>query len=182
VRRKDLTPYTEPFQPKHLKLWQHPPYYIGKTWYEYYPVIGQHRDSKRLDRSNFAVAQEILQDVAKAYPEWKNESPMLVNPYESHWAVGHTEWIGVHKDAPVEVLKTAEWLLGKLEDYPILDETRYSDLEWKETSEYWESCSLSTRLEYLKEDSIPCFAARHDLSTIMHEYESDMLWESLTAE
>ena len=113
--------------PKHLKLWKRPECYIGAEWSEYYVVIGRHRDSALLDSHNFDVIQERLEAIEKKYSEWDNpptdyDIAMLVNPNENHWAVGWIEWIGIHKDAPPELIEAADSLLAKLEDYPILNE------------------------------------------------------------
>lgn len=173
------------YTPKHLKLWKHPECYLGATWYDYYVVLGQHRDSDRVTRSNFAVAKAELEAIEDKYPEWNkadDEGRMLVNPYEGHWAVGHVEWLGIHKDSPEELIEAADNILDRIENYPILDESHYSDLEWNEANDYWESESVSSRIQWLKNAGIPCFAARHGLSTIMHEYDNkaDRLWERLT--
>lgn len=174
---------------KHLKLWTRPDSYIGASWPDYYVVIGQHRDSDRVARSNFIVAKQRLEAIAAKYPDYKltsedvdNDVEMLINPYESHWAVGHVEWIGIHQNAPSELLDAAEDMLASIADYPLLDDSHHSELEWTEATEYWERASISERLDWIQrcEPGMPCFAARHDLSTIMHEYSADHLWEAVT--
>ena len=178
------------YTPRYLKLWKHPECYFGATWEEYYVVLRQHRDSDRVTRSNFRVALTQLRAIECQYPNWDNptdhDTAMLVNPYESHWAVGHVEWIGVHKDSPEELLRAADTLARRLEEYPILDEMDCSELEYSEVNEYWDSLSVSTRLsDYIQPANLPCFAARHDLSTILNDYcadSADSLWESLARE
>lgn len=175
------------YQPKYLKMWRHPNSYMGATWENYYVVLGQHRDSDRITRSNFVVAHEeldrIFDSLATTLPDLPNDESYIINPYESHWAVGHVEWIGLHKDSPAELLECADNLLKRIDSYPILDEHHESDLEWTEVSEYWASLSIRARLQdYIEPAGLSCFAARHDIGTIMHNYDADRLWESLTSE
>lgn len=167
---------------EHLKLWTRPDCYIGAEWPEYYVVIGQHRDSDRVTRSNFRVAKKQLEAIEAKYPEWINptdgDTAMLVNPYESHWAVGHVEWLGVHKDSPQELLDAAGEIVCSIADYPILDESDWSELEYEETVTYWENMSIRERLYYTDKAGLSCFAVRHNIG----EIQSDRLWEYVSAE
>jgi len=61
-----------------LKKWTHPEYYLGETYYDYYVVLSQHRDSDNLDKSNFASAVKML----------GGESDTVLIVRASHWAVG----------------------------------------------------------------------------------------------
>lgn len=172
-------------EPKFLKLWTLPDCYMGEKWYDYYVVLGQHRDSDSLSRSNFTCAHKILKDIVNAHPDWDwpNDAPLLVNPYESHWAVGHIEWLGIHKHAPQELIDAADKILADIDDYPCLNETHWSDLQFNEANDYWDSLPIQCRLkDFIQPAGIRCFAARHDLGTIMHEYDSraDHIYESLT--
>jgi|SRR5208283_5339985 len=165
------------YTPKHLKLWQHPDSYMGATWYEYYVVVGQHRDSDVVTRSNFRVAKAELEAIEAKYPEWDNptdhDTAMLVNPYESHWAVGHVEWLGVHKDSPPELIMAADDLLAQIERYPALSGEDWTELEYTETMEYWDSLSLSSKVDYCRDCDVSIFAARRNSGL------PDRLWESL---
>jgi len=167
------------YTPKHLHLWEHPDSYCGASWPEYYVVIGQHRDSDCLTRSNFRIAKTRLEAIEAKYPEWDNptdhDTAMLVNPYESHWAVGHVEWLGVHKDSPEELIMAADGILASIADYPALDESDWSDLEYSEAMEYWDSLSLSCKVDYCRDCDVSIFAARRNSDL------PDRLWESLTS-
>ena len=184
---------------KHLKLWTRPSSYAGATWPDYYVVTGQHRDSDRITRSNFTVIKERLEAIeSKLTVEEKSPEcgdchgkghrdgtrceecagdgtvPILVNPYESHWAVGHVEWIGLHKDSPAVLLDAAEEMLQSIEDYPLLDESHWSELEYTEAMDYWDSLTLSLKVDYCRDCAVSIFAAcrSHNLP--------DRLYESLT--
>lgn len=135
----------------HLKLWKHPDCYLGATWPDYFVVTGQHRDSDKLTKSNFAVIKARLEEIeatltteqrspvccvcsGKGCEDCSNDGtvPCFVNPYESHWAVGHVEWLGLHKDSPAVLLESAETMLESIAQYPILDESHFSNLEYSE--------------------------------------------------
>lgn len=184
---------------KHLKLWTRPENYAGSQWPDYYVVIGQHRDSDKITRSNFAVVKTHLETIEKTLTieqrspkcsdchgkgHWDGTRceecagdgtvPVLVNPYEGHWAVGHIEWLGLHKDSPEELLDAAEEMLASIEDYPILNEPHYSELEYTEAMDYWNSLSLSSKVDYCRDCDVSIFAARRSYDL------PDRLWESLT--
>jgi hypothetical protein len=167
------------YEPKYLKLWKHPDCYLGATWPEYYVVIGQHRDSDSLTRSNFRIAKAELEAIEAKYPEWDNptdhDTAMLVNPYEGHWAVGHIEWLGIHKDSPEELIIAADSILARIESYPALSEDDWSNLEYEEAMTFWESMSLASKVDYCRDCNVSIFAARRNSDL------PDSLWESLTS-
>jgi hypothetical protein len=189
-------------EPKHLKLWKHPDNYLGATWYDYYVVLGQHRDSDVITRSNFRVAKAELEAIEDKFPEWnkaededkfpewnkaededkfpewnkaEDEGRMLVNPCESHWAVGHVEWLGVHKDAPAELIAAADNILARIESYPALSDDDWSELEYTEAMEYWDSMSLSLKVNFCRDCGVSIFAARRSSDL------ADRLYEALTS-
>lgn len=146
-----------------MKLWTRPNSYIGAEWQEYLVFLGQHRDSDSLTRSNFQVALERLGE----------ESDTVLVVSENHWAVGWVEWIAIHKDDS-KAIELATEMEESIEDYPILDETHYSNLEYTEAMDYWDSLSLSMKVDYCRDAGVSVFAARrsHDLP--------DRLYEKLT--
>lgn len=83
----------------------------------------QTRDSEALDRSNFAVAQRILEDAGVDYQ---------VHRF-GHWGPGWFE-ILVVEPTPTG-LKVAGEIACALADYPVLDEMHLSELECEEESE-----------------------------------------------
>lgn len=163
-----------------VKPWTLPQCYVGAEWRGFYSAgFGQSRDSDVLERSNFQVACNRLMTLDSDTPDGEECTVQIVR--ENHWAVGWVEWIAIHEsNAPA--LDLARELCSKANDYPILDESHFSDLEWSEANDYWERMSISERLDYTKDCGLPCFAARHGISEIMYKYDSraDRLWESLT--
>lgn len=178
---------------KHLKLWTRPDYYMGATWPDYFVFLGKNRDSDVLTRSNFRTGMARLEKLEKTFsveersPKCVNCSgdnceecsgdgtvPCIVNPYESHWACGHVEWIGIHKDSPVALLDAAEEMLASIGDYPCLDESDWSDLEYTEAMSFWDSMSLSMKVDYCRDADVSIFAARRSSDL------PDRLYESLT--
>ncbi len=131
------------YEPKNLKLWTMPPSYAGEVWPAYYSAgIGQSRDSDSLERSNFECT-------VKAHKEWMVDD-LVVIVRESHWACGWVEWIAIHQDAS-EALKVADDIKAGLEDYPVVNEDHWSELEWNEAADYWDSLSPRERVRMAME-------------------------------
>lgn len=139
------------YEPRNLERWTLPDSYAGGHWPDYFVFLGQHRDSNALDRSNFECGLREL----------GGESETVLVVRKGHWAVGWTEWVAIH-ESDAEALEIADDLAGALTDYPVLDETHYSDLEWNEAWGYWERENLEHRIELCRGADISIFAARRD--------------------
>jgi hypothetical protein len=87
---------------------------------QWFIVAAQHRDSDSLDRSNFQVLAKMLGDGVQVAIE-----------RASHWAVGWVEYLIVHP-CNRQALRKAIFAHSALCDYPILDESHFSDLEYNE--------------------------------------------------
>ena len=129
------------YEPEHLKLWTHPENYIGASWPATYSAgVGQHRDSDALERSNFRCMLKAL----------GGESETVTVVRESHWAVGWIEWIAIHQDDD-KALETADRVIAALEDYPVIDESDWSELENEDANDTWTNCfSDRDRLDYIR--------------------------------
>lgn len=134
-----------------LERWTMPDSYFGAEWPEYFVFLGQTRDSDALSRSNFECGLREL----------GGESETVIVVRESHWAVGWVEWIAIH-ESDVEAIIKADEMSSALSDYPALDESHFSELEWTEAQDYWESLSLRERVELCAEAEVSIFAARRD--------------------
>src|SRR5688572_21906331 len=107
------------YEPTYLKRWTLPSHYFGEHWPEYYGSgCGQSRDSDALERSNFACMLAAL----------GGESDTVQVVRESHWAVGWVEWIAIHQDDET-ALRIADGIAERLRDYPVVDESHYSETE-----------------------------------------------------
>ena len=115
-------------------------------------VVGQHRDSDVLERSNFQVAQERLEKV--------NPDCYTIES-ENHWAVGWVEHLLVDP-TNAAAIQEAEAMREAIEKYPILDEDHFSNLEYEEAAEYWANMSVRDRVEACQESDVSIFAARRN--------------------
>ena len=91
-------------------------------------IYTQNRDSGLLDQSNAAVIEKALQ------PFSDGDDPDVVFESHSHWAVGHVDGfsIRVFKDREItEAFAKYHELAERIADYPILDESDYSERELK---------------------------------------------------
>ena len=134
-----------------LNRWTRPSHYVGAEWPEYFVFLSQARDSDALTRSNFECGLEAL----------GGESETIHVVREGHWAVGWIEWIAIHESDAKAILKADE-MLCKLSDYPVLNESHFSELEYSEAEKYWQQLSIRERVELCQKADICVFSARHD--------------------
>ena len=104
-----------------LTPWRKANNYIGEDYSDYYVVLFQYRDSGTLERSNFSNALEELGG---------ENSPNVIIARSSHWAVGWVEHLLIHKEDKKHI-EEAEKIIALLEDYPVLNEGHFSELEWE---------------------------------------------------
>lgn len=101
-----------------------------------------HRDANTLNRSNWAVLLKRL----------GGESETVQIERASHWAVGWLERIVIKPDAS-DKITIAETALAEIENYPILDEMHFSDLESDEASRIWRDCyRVKDRIKYVRDN------------------------------
>jgi hypothetical protein len=96
-----------------------------------WPIVAtQHRDSDLIERCNFAVAERMLR-AAGEQTDATGEYDGVAIERASHWAVG---WIERLLIAPgnVELARIAAEIHDALEQYPILNDGAYSDMETQE--------------------------------------------------
>ena len=104
--------------------------------------FGIHRDSDPLEESNYSVAMRILAELANVdpldigyirrswdYPFTDGDSPVAVARF-GHWAVGWITELMVRSDHAELVAKALELAEYVAEQYPVLDDSHYAELEW----------------------------------------------------
>ena len=121
----------------------------GISEYLVAPVM-RTRDSDALEESNFAVALNML----------GGESGDVEVHRFGHWGPGWFEIILVRPGTSAAAI--AADIEDRLEDYPVLDETDWSEREYSEACERWDGMSTSERIEYCARAGVSIFAARHD--------------------
>lgn len=145
---------------EHLTVWEHSRDYGGYSPDGEYVITSQHRDSDALERSNYA---RILEDLSKLAAE--HGAPDSVYDWRAgHWAVGWVEYIMVKPDAPSAVLQAAVEIVCALEDYPVYDESDWSELEYTEACDYWVCMSVADRVDAIhhSHSRASIFSARRD--------------------
>lgn len=91
-----------------------------------------HRDSGLLDQSNAAIIAKAL------VPFTEGDDPDVVFESHHHWAVGHIDGFSVRvfkRGRITKAFQTYHELAERMDDYPILDETDYSNREYESTLE-----------------------------------------------
>ncbi len=126
--------------------------------------LGQSRDSDALERSNFEKGLELL----------GGESEAVQIHRFGHWACGWIEEIMVIPDTWIDeewrsgglmhnwYLVEADKITADLEDYPVIDEEHYCELEYDEACECWENMGIEERMEICRNAGISVFSARRD--------------------
>jgi hypothetical protein len=109
----------------------------------------QNRDSDVLAKSNFEVA--LL--------ELGGEGEHVEVHRFGHWGPGWFEIIIVDPASEKHV-KIAEEIENSLADYPVLDESHFSESEWEAKIAWWENMSHSERLYYCRKAGVDGRKAR----------------------
>ena len=142
------------------KLWVRPSNYIGQTWDGWLVFLGRNRDSGLLTDHNFETARDLLSALDCDHPTEDTRTVLTVS--ENHWACGWVEWIAIHPSNKAAV-DLAEDLARNLDQYPILDEDKFSEREYDAACEAWRSLSVRDRYELIKRvGNCSVFAARHN--------------------
>jgi hypothetical protein len=137
---------------QHLRRYRRPEHFSDWTNVnraEYYVAYGRHRDSDTLTESNFRSLLRLL----------GGESDTVIIPRDSHFLVGWVEAIYIH-EADERACRIADEALGRLEQYPVLEEGDWSELEYGRAAEYWERASVSERIDWCGRYDVSIFAAR----------------------
>lgn len=150
-----------------ITRWSRPDSYFGAEWPEYFVFLSQTRDSDALTRSNFECGLRAL----------GGESETVHIVREGHWAVGWIEWVAIH-ESDIENLKKADEMLCCLSDYPVLNESHFSELEYTEAENYWQQMPIKYRVELCQKAGISVFSARHDY---IPQCDNGYIYESLVS-
>jgi hypothetical protein len=110
-----------------LELWTRPSNYLGASWDGYYVFLSQTRDSDTLTRSNFSCAFDHVKNIGYG----------VAVAYERHWACGWVETILIPQEN-TEAVSVANVILRSLDNYPVLNEEHYSQLEYEENPEAYQ--------------------------------------------
>lgn len=115
-------------------------------------VATTHRDADCLTRSNYRCLIQLMGGKGTEGAKGSQSINDNVRIEEaSHWAVGWVQYLIINPEAK-ELVALAEQALERLEDYPVLDEEDFSELEREEADEVWKSCyCVKERIEYIRE-------------------------------
>jgi hypothetical protein len=113
-------------------------------------IYTHHRDSGLLDQSNASAIGAALK------PFSGGDNPDLVFETHSHWAVGHVDGFSIRvfkNGRTTEAFKTYHELAERMADYPILDESDYSEREYQAAFENLDIAAWKLKQEFdLPED------------------------------
>jgi hypothetical protein len=144
---------------------------------DYAIVYTSNRDSDILDRANAkAIEAELSQFV---------ESGDVIAQRHSHWACGYVDGyaIRVYDDegSITDAFRCWADIRARLDDYPILDESLYSEMELEAQNESWE---VWARAEYIRavESALDVTLDESDSQAVLTAFEnarerSNTYWE-----
>ena len=150
------------YQPEHLDRWtadgptgfDSAANYAGPDMSHYWKApVAFTRDADSLATSNWDVVTESILKVAQ---HDETEIHRM-----GHWACGWYEILVIHS-ADTAALQVADQWAATLADYPIADESHWSELQWNTAAEVWESWGLRDRMEACERYGISIMAARRD--------------------
>jgi hypothetical protein len=108
-------------------------------------LMSRNRDSDLLVESNWECALKIL----------GGESDTVQISRTGHWACGWIEWLSVLKGSPAQTI--AEKIEHDIDQYPVLDEDHFSELEHEEASRIWLECySWEDRIAWIRDNDSQC--------------------------
>ena len=109
-------------------------------------VYARNRDSGLLDQSNAAVIEKVLE------PFTEGDDPDAVAEQHSHWAVGNVQGHSIRvfdgNGNITEAFQAYFELQERMEAYPVLDESDYSQREYDATLENVELAAWSLKRKY----------------------------------
>lgn len=112
-------------------------------------VYTSNRDSGLLDQSNAAVIAKSLEPFAEG------DDPDVVFESHSHWAVGYVNGFSIRvfkRGHITEAFRTYHELAERMADYPILDESDYSERELNATFENVNEAAWRLKQEFTLPD------------------------------
>ncbi len=124
-----VDPDALPYVPRYLKLWKYPPYYMGAQW-DGWCVFPEstNRDADLLQESNWDC---IIRDLGGENPCAADEERGLLIVEETHFLCGWVKWMGIHS-TDYRLLRKADAIAEKLQDYPVWDEDDFGQRESEE--------------------------------------------------
>lgn len=146
------------------ELYERPSYYMGDTYYGYYPISGRSRDSCLLEESNFDCwvgyltellgpeSEPVVGKDGEEVPDVlnKNYDDAPVEPVylwtiqrASHFLCGWVETIFVHHTVKPRYLKCIDKKLKELSDYPVWDEDSYMERVQEAYEDSWDQYAKS---------------------------------------
>lgn len=132
---------------------------------DHFYLLSVGRDSRCLERSNFEVLEAKLKALGANY----------TIETHGHWACGWLDHLLLSFDNSPQVVREIATMVHGLNDYPILDEDHYSQLENTEVYTLWGDEVNRDRVGFCKAAGISIFAARS-------EYVPDEVYEYLSCD
>jgi hypothetical protein len=145
-----------------MEEWTQPENYIGPSLEGDYVVYTIHRDSGAMERSNYECLEGHFNNLISTHGD--SDKEFIYIQRCSHWAVGWVKHLMLSGKSPEYLTDEAFEIDQSLADYPVFNESHYSELEWGEVTELWKSLDIKERIYEIKnsKEPISIFSARRD--------------------
>lgn len=154
-----------------LPQWEHPESYGGFSPIGDFYIYSVNRDSSILEQSNFECIKNELEKFNEKYRDSIQDNSDIesgdIGQYvytftANHWACGWVEYMLCRQDAPEEIQKDICEILGAISDYPVFNDSDYSNKRAEVAFNYWDHASIKERVCMCIDHDISIFSARHD--------------------
>lgn len=158
-----------------IKLWKQPSCYVGYAPTRDYELCGVHRESDGLSRANWKAWQAKLQAVADTLPEFDQPEELTergqIDPRSTGWfytwrathpAVGWIDTLMLRSDAPQALIDIANKIQDDLDDYPVVDDDVFSEVEDEDADLAWRCLSIEERTDLLAKAGVDLTLAHQD--------------------
>lgn len=170
-----------------MKPWNRPQNYVGPNWNNYYILYSINRDSDLIEKTNWQTFNEIISPflgMERQEVEGDESGGEIIETVrDSHWACGWVKTLLIHKSAPTDLLDKANKTLERLEDYPLLNEDLFCQMEYEEAQETWFNLPQRCKIRLLKELNFPFpnLACKWGFDAIASKDESGEFRQRLTS-
>lgn len=152
-----------------LPRWETPESYGGFNPVGDYVIAIQYRDCEVLHQSNYQCLFKLLEEKAEELGCLEggingegDEENMVYDFRAKHWAVGWVETLLICQNAPQELLDYALEQLTSLEDYPVVDEEHFSEMEYEKMQSNWDWLDLADKVDICRKSGVSIFSARNE--------------------
>ncbi len=157
--------------------WTTPDDYAGFNPVGDYVLYAHTRDSGLLSEVNYKELEREFMDMAEPYREDHAQDDLVYTFRASHWAHGWVDYLMISKKAPENIINEANESLDALADYPVVNESAYSEAEYDAIIEYWDDLDDDEKKEYSTDSDGTLYD--QDIADLVYGQIPELAYESI---